>query len=79
MEPYRTDLFGQVIVTISDVRAWLAAVPRIDPDGPRAEHYARAWHVVDKITRAKLAGHFDALTAPRAAAPAHWWLRFRWH
>ncbi len=72
------DLFGEVVITVPDVRAWLAAVPRIDPDSPRAEHYVRGWDVVGKIARAKREGWFDQVTAPREPPPGHWWLRFHW-
>lgn len=54
------DLFGVVPVTIDEVRAWLAAVPKIDPDGPRAADYVRTWRVVEKIQAAKIAGTFEA-------------------
>lgn len=56
-----TDLFGEVPVTEADVRLWLLAVPRIDPDSPRAAHYVRGWNVPDKIRAAKLSGWFDTL------------------
>lgn len=55
-----SDLFGVVPVSIDEVRAWLAAVPRIDPDGPRAAEYVRSYRVVEKIQAAKVAGTFDA-------------------
>lgn len=54
------DLFGVVPVSVDEVRAWLAAVPRIDPDGPRAADYVRSFRVVEKIQAAKVAGTFDA-------------------
>ena len=79
MRPPLRDLFGEVIVTFDDVAAWLIAVPRIDPYGPRAPHYVRGYNVVAKITRAKLDGTFDAIVAPRDPPPAKWWLRFHWH
>ena len=74
------DLFGEVVVTHHDVRAWLLAVPRIDPDGPRAAHYIRGYGVVAKISAAKLYGTFDAITAPRMIEPqsAEWWHRMAW-
>lgn len=56
------DLFGDIPVSLAEVRAWLVAVPRIDPDGPRAVEYVRTWHVVEKIQAAKLAGTFEADT-----------------
>lgn len=56
------DLFGEVVVTVPDVHAWLRCVAGIDPDCWRAPEYVRGWRVVDKIRRAKLAGVFDELT-----------------
>lgn len=78
MRPFPHDLFGQVPVTRQDVRAWLISVPRIDPDGPRAAHYARTYAVAEKIAQAKLAGTFDAITAPRERPAGAWWDRFHW-
>lgn len=79
MLPPLRDLFGDVVVTRDDIELWLTVVARLDPDSPRAEYYVRAWDVVGKIKRAKLAGTFDAATTPREPAPAKWWLRFHWH
>ncbi|MGC1173114.1 hypothetical protein [Polaromonas sp.] len=80
MQQSPVDLFGEVVVTQQDVRAWLLAVPRIDPDGPRAGHYVRGYGVVAKIAHAKLYGTFDQLTAPRLIEPqsAEWWHRMAW-
>lgn len=78
MHPSKLDLFGEVVITLDDLRAWLVAVPRIDPDGPRALHYVRSYAVPDKVRQAKLSGTFDALTAPRDTPAAHWWARFHW-
>jgi hypothetical protein len=77
-QPY--DLFGEVRVTQDDVRLWLLAVPRIDPDGPRAAHYVRSYDVAGKIARAKLDGVFDLVTAPRMIIPGSplWWARMCW-
>lgn len=52
-------------VTAEDVRLWMLAVPRIDPDGPRAAAYVRAYHVADKIRAAKLAGTFWQIVTRR--------------
>ena len=76
-QPVR-DLFGQVPITHQDVAAWLLAVPRMDPDSPRAAWYIRAYSVTDKIAAAKLAGTFELVTAPRDPPAGHWWARFRW-
>lgn len=78
MRPFPRDLFGQVPVTLCNVRAWLLAVPRIDPDGPRAAHYVAAWNVPAKIEAAKLRGDFDVIVAAPQPQPPHWWRRFRW-
>ena len=53
------DLFGQVPITLQDVRAWLIAVPRIDPDSPRAARYFTSYNVTQKIAAAKIAGTFE--------------------
>jgi len=78
MVPYPRDLFGEVPVTTHDIDAWLQAVPRIAPGSPRAEHYVKAWGVVDKIKAAKLAGTFDAMTQRQSEPSPHWWARFSW-
>lgn len=75
-QPVR-DLFGEVPITRADVDAWLLAVPRISPHSRRAAWYIRAYDVIGKITRAKIAGEFEQLTAARDA-PAYWWHRFHW-
>lgn len=80
MRPQERDLFGEVIVTQADIRLWLETVPRINPDGPRAAHYAKYWDVPHKIKQAKLEGRFEATTAPRmiqAQSPT-WWDRMCW-
>ena len=79
MTPHAVDLFGEVAVTADDVRAWLRAVPRLDPDSPRARWYVDAYDVPAKIRAAKLAGTFESITAPCSFEPApFWWQRFRW-
>lgn len=55
------DLFGEVPVSVDDVRVWLRAVAGISPSSPRAAAYVRNYNVVEKIRAAKLAGAFDAL------------------
>ena len=72
------DLFGQVRVTHDDVAAWLRAVPRIDPESPRAAAYVRGYDVPAKVAAAKQNGTFDAITAPPMPPPGHWWTRFHW-
>ncbi len=78
MQQPAEDLFGDVVVTVDDVHAWLRAVPRIDPESPRAARYVVTYDVVGKIKAFKRRGEFDQVTAPRPAPPGHWWLRFRW-
>lgn len=53
--------FEAVQVTEADVRRWLAAVPRLDPDSPRAAAYVRGQNVHGKIARAKAAGQFERI------------------
>lgn len=50
-----------VPVSPQEIAKWLVCVPGIDPDGPRAAQYVRAYNVVSKIQRAKLDGRFYAL------------------
>lgn len=54
------DLFGQVPVSIPEVRLWCLVVAHLPADSPRLAHYVLAWHVIDKIAAAKLAGTFEA-------------------
>lgn len=72
------DLFGEVPVTTQDVDAWVWSVAGIEPGTPRAEYYAEAWRVVDKIKRAKLAGTFEETVGRAAPASPFWWSRFTW-
>ncbi len=77
--PYAVDLFGEVPVTHEDVSRWLIAVPRLDPESPRAAYYVQAWDVPGKIRAAKLAGTFEAIVSdPRPAPSPFWWRRMRW-
>ncbi|CAN5166216.1 hypothetical protein BH10PSE16_BH10PSE16_43810 [soil metagenome] len=64
MQPHVLDLFGEVIITHSDIRLWMLTVPRIDPDSHRALSYIRSYDVVGKIRRAKLSGTFEHSTRP---------------
>ena len=75
--PQLLDLFGEVPVTIADVDAWLRAVPRIEPDSPRAAWYVAAWSVPDKIRAAKRRGDFDSIVNSTPESP-FWWKRLRW-
>ncbi|SAK68327.1 hypothetical protein AWB76_04088 [Caballeronia temeraria] len=55
------DLFGQVPVTLDEVRQWVEAVAPAYCSSERAFlHYVHAWQVADKVAAAKLAGTFDA-------------------
>lgn len=58
------DLFGEVPITFDDLRAWVAAMTRLDPDSSRAEWYIKNWNVADKVRAAKLAGTFEATIGP---------------
>lgn len=51
-------LFGGHVVTADDIAAWLRAVPRLDPTGPRAARYIAAYDVAGKIAAAKADGTF---------------------
>ena len=63
MRPMPLDLFGQVIITTQDLDTWLIAVPKMRPGTRRAAWYLKAYDVVQKITQAKLSGHFAELEA----------------
>lgn len=58
------DLFGEVPITVSELRAWLTQVAGLDPDSPRAAHYLRAYDVPRKIARIKLQMEHDAGPLP---------------
>jgi len=75
--PY--DLFGEIPVYHYDIAAWLLAVPRIDPDSPRAAQYVRDWNVVAKIKAAKARGQFDSIVSLTTNPMPHWWQRFGWY
>ena len=61
------DLFGQVIVTISDVELWLEANTQVTPDNlpNRVKSYIKNYDVASKIAAAKLSGEFYKLEKPR--------------
>lgn len=69
MTPYPFDLFGEVPVTVEDVRTWLRLVPRLDPDSPRAAMYCRSWSVPRKIAAAKMDGSFWSLEDEKKGPP----------
>lgn len=77
MRPPLRDLFGEIPVSRGDIEAWLRAVPRIDPESPRAARYVIDWNVAGKVRAAKERGDFELLTRPRDRSGL-WWLRFRW-
>lgn len=77
MTPHVRDLFDEVPVSFEDIDAWLVAVPRIDPESPRAAYYVKNWDVPAKIRQAKLAGMFESIVT-RAEHPGQWWQRFHW-
>lgn len=78
MRPQLLDLFGEIIVTHDDVREWVAAVPRLDPDSERGRAYARDWDVPEKVRQAKARGDFEQLVNAARERPAWWWRRFAW-
>jgi hypothetical protein len=54
------DLFGEIIVTESDLRAWVAAVSPAWTSSDRSfHHYVKNWNVADKVRRAKEGGYFQ--------------------
>lgn len=57
------DLFGEIPVTLTDVLAWMLAVPRIPPTTRRFAWYVRNYHVIGKIQAAKEDGSFYAIVA----------------
>lgn len=65
------DLFGEVPITLDDLRAWVAAVAGIPADSWRWAWYVDNWNVADKVRAAKLAGTFDAMTGRAADSMAY--------
>lgn len=61
--PAAPDLFGGYAVTPQDVRLWLRAIARLDPDSPRAPAYVVNYNVIGKIIEAKRRGEFARLEA----------------
>lgn len=60
------DLFGQVIVTISDVELWLENSRFTYDNNPnRVKAYIKNYDIARKIAAAKLSGEFYKLEAPR--------------
>lgn len=57
-DPTTAPMFDQHPVSDDDIRAWLRAVPKLDPDSPRAAHYVASYDVTGKIEAAKAAGTF---------------------
>lgn len=57
----KQDLFGEVSVTWDEIREWVRAVPKIDPDSAYGEYYIRAWNVKEKVRRAKENGTYDEI------------------
>lgn len=54
------DLFGDVQVTLDDLRAWVIAVAPAWASSERSQAlYIEQWDVAGKVRRAKLAGTFD--------------------
>ncbi|MBR8254342.1 MULTISPECIES: hypothetical protein [Burkholderia] len=74
------DLFGEVIVTLDDVRLWVAALAPAYMSSERAfERYVRLWDVAGKVRAAKLAGTFDSIIARHIERRAHLSRRFGLH
>jgi hypothetical protein len=63
MQNFPYDLFGEVAITDTDLRSWVAAIAPRWLSPPRSYLlYVRDWNVADKVRRSKIAGTFDALT-----------------
>ncbi len=56
MSPQPYDLFGEIPVTWPEVADWLASVPGMSLDSPRAAWYIRAYNVIEKIRAWKKQG-----------------------
>jgi len=61
------DLFGQVIVTISDVELWLETNTQLTPDNQsnRVKAYIKNYDVASKIAASKITGEFYKLEKPK--------------
>jgi hypothetical protein len=57
------DLFGGVVVTHDDVRAWVAAVSPVHLAHRTFDQYVTRYAVADKVAAAKIRRQFDAITA----------------
>ncbi|HDR9360452.1 TPA: hypothetical protein QDB44_006421 [Burkholderia vietnamiensis] len=66
------DLFGEVVVTLDDVKLWVAALAPAYMSNERAfERYVRLWDVAGKVRAAKLAGTFESTIARHVERRAH--------
>lgn len=59
------DLFGQVVITEDDCKAWVAAVSPVHLTDRLFAHYVLSYDVPEKIRVSKLRGEFEARTAVR--------------
>jgi hypothetical protein len=69
------DLFGEFVVTESDIRAWVAAVaPAWMSSEASFRRYVLQWDVAEKVRRAKADGRFHD-TIARAHNRREWLAR----
>jgi hypothetical protein len=55
------DLFGEIRVTLDDLRAWVAAMSPVNLEERNYENYLRRYNVADKVRAAKRSGEFDTI------------------
>jgi hypothetical protein len=72
MQNYPFDLFGEVVVTDSDLFDWVSAISPRWLYPPRSYAlYLSGWNVADKVRAAKISGTFDAITQKKPAVSYH--------
>lgn len=59
------DLFGEIAVTLDDLREWVASTSPINLEERSYENYLRRYNVADKVRAAKRTGEFDRIIAAK--------------
>lgn len=59
------DLFGEVPVTLDDLREWVASTSPVNLEERFFDNYVRRYNVADKVRAAKRTGDFDRITSEK--------------